>query len=110
MNDYDFPKLCCATWGCGDAFKFKHASPKNFSHPGCGKLFVKALTNVIHKILFNEHRIRYPMLLVDIIEESDLVQRPCSVQPKSALGDLLRRRRRDIDHGRLATEGDGCKL
>ena len=84
MNDYDFPKLCCATWGCGDAFKFKHASPKNFSLPGCGKLFVKALTKINLVILEHDHRIGHPMLLVDITEELSLVQHPCSVSVSGA--------------------------
>ena len=32
----------------------------------------------------HDHRIGYPSVLVDIIEESDLVQRPCSVNASAA--------------------------
>ena len=80
--------------------------PKIFPLPGARRRVLPLLLTLNE----HEHRIGYPLLLVDIIEESALLQRPCSVEFRSALGDLLRRCRRDIYHRRLAPEGNGCEL
>ena len=54
--------------------------PKIFPLPGARRRVLPLLLTLNE----HEHRIGYPIVLLDIIEESDLVQRPCSVNASAA--------------------------
>jgi hypothetical protein len=76
---FGFAEVCCIFGGCRRAFKIKKAQPKNFSHPGAW-LIARKEGRTLRE---HEHRIEYPTVLIDIIEEFGAVQRLCSVSASS---------------------------
>jgi hypothetical protein len=77
---FGFAEACCIFGGCGRAFKNNSLLPKNFSHPTAWLIAGKEGRTLRE----HDHRIGYPTVLIDIVEESALMQRPCSVNASAA--------------------------